>query len=144
MSNGEYIWLIIKDTRDTTKFCDFLWILYYSITYSKMRAISEWIVMLDNASIHCSKITMKTIEKIKFNWMYLPPYSPMLAPVELLFRAIKNKMRTILHQQEIWFNVPSDRIYIFDTTKNIDQEWVKSLWKQFAKNAKASILRIYN
>ena len=98
MSNGEFLWLIIEDTGNTKKFWDFLCILFYAITYVEMKTISEWIVTLDNASIHSSRTTIKTIEIFYFNWMLLPAYSPMLAPVELFFRAVKNRLRMNLQE----------------------------------------------
>ena len=143
MSNGDFIWLIINDTGNTKKFWDFLCILYYAINYDNMRNISECVIMLDNASIHCSKGSLKTVEAIGINWLFLPAYSPMLAPVELFFRAVKNKMRMNLSNNKICLNNPKDRIYIYDTIRYIDWEWIRSLWKQFVKNAKNAILRFY-
>ena len=60
--------------------------------------------MLDNTSIHCSKGSLKTVETIDINWLFLPAYLPMLAPVELFFRAVKNKMRMNLSNNRICFN----------------------------------------
>ena len=58
-----------------------------------MRPISEWIVTLDKASVHQAKKSIKAIKKLNINVIFLLPYSPMLAPVELFFGMIKNKIR---------------------------------------------------
>ena len=110
MSNGEFLWLIIEDTGNTKKFWDFLCILFFAIKYVEMKTILEWIVTLDNSSIHSSRTTIKTIEKINFNWMFLPAYSPLLAPLERFFRAVKNRLRMNLQENVIWLNKLSERM----------------------------------
>ena len=69
-----------------------------------MRKISEWVFMPDNASIHWSNSTIKLVKEIEIHCKFLPAYSPMLAPVELFFRMVKNKLIVNLINQEIWFN----------------------------------------
>ena len=64
-----------------------------------MSTISEWIVTLDNASIHQAKKSIKAIKKLNINVIFLPPYSPMLVPVELFFSMIKIKIRKQLHNK---------------------------------------------
>ena len=86
-----------------------------------MRNISECAIILDNASIHWLKNSLKTIEAIGINRLFLPAYSLMLAPVELTFRAVKNKMRMNLSKNRICLKMPKDRIYIYDTIRYIDQ-----------------------
>ena len=90
LSNGEFLWLIVDDTGNSDKFWDFIkWILNYAIDLSNMKSSSDWIITLDNASIHKSSKTVKSIKRMNLNLMFLPAYSPMLVPVELLFRMIK-------------------------------------------------------
>ena len=69
-----------------------------------MRPISEWIVTLDNVSIHQAKKSIKIIKKLNNNVIFLHPNSPMLAPAELFFRMIKIKIRKQLHNQNVWFS----------------------------------------
>ena len=107
------------------------------------KIISECVILLDNASIHWSKGSLKTVEAIGIYWLFLSAYSPMLVPVEIFCRAVKNKMRINLSKNRICLNNPKDRIYIYDTIRYIDQEWIRSLWKQFVKNAKNVILIFY-
>ena len=39
-----------------------------------MRNISECVIMLDDASTHCSKDSLKTVEAIGVNWLFLSAY----------------------------------------------------------------------
>ena len=87
---------------------------------------SDWIIVLDNASIHHSNFALKTTRNIGFNMMFLPAYSPSLASVELFFRMIKNEMRKSMHSKKIWFNKQEDRVEIYNAISN----WEKhGLWK---------------
>ena len=141
LSNGEFLWLIVEDTGNSDKFWYFLWILNYAIDSSNMKSSSDWIITLDNASIHKSSKTVKSIKRMNLNLMFLPAYSPMLAPVELFFRMIKNKLRTNIHYKQIWLNKQAERIEIFNAIKDWNKACIIKMWNQFVSNAKQSILR---
>ena len=69
-----------------------MFILKYAISNTNIKQESDWIIVLDNASIHHSSHALKTKNDIRFNMMFLLVYSPSLVPVELLFRMIKTEM----------------------------------------------------
>ena len=110
LSNGEFLSIILNDTGNAEKFSNFLLILRYAIWNTKMKQESDWVIVLDNASIHRSSLALKTTRDIRFNMMCLPTYSPSLAHVELFFRMIKNEMRKTIHAKEICFSKQEDRI----------------------------------
>ena len=122
ISNWEFLWLIIEDTGSSNLFWNFICILNYAINNLKMMESSECIIMLDNVSIHSSNQTLKRIEKININCEFLPGFSPSLAPVELFFRMIKNKLRKTLHTQGIKFNKQIDRIKIYSSIENLRRD----------------------
>ena len=142
LSNGEFILLIVNDTGTATKFWEFLFILKYAIEFLNMDSNNDLILVLDNASIHLSTESKSTLIKLNFNVMYLPAYSPMLAPVELFFRLVKNKIRAHLHDQNICFNETKDRLIIFNSIHNWNSQWIKNMWIEFVKHAKQWILRL--
>ena len=45
--------------------------------------------MFDNFSSHHSKIVIKTAELLNIKRVFLPPYSPDLNPIELIWKSIK-------------------------------------------------------
>ena len=48
-------------------------------------SIDKYAFILDNAPTHWALKTREYLESLKIRVMYLPPYSPTLAPIELLF-----------------------------------------------------------
>ena len=136
ISNGEFLCLIVENTGNSENLKFFLYILKYAIEFIMLRRLSEWVFMLDNASIHWSNSTIKLIKEIEIHCKFLPAYSSMLAPVELFFRMVKNKQRANLISQEIWFNNVQGRIEHFKSLQNWSKESIKMMWIQFIKNKK--------
>ena len=118
--------------------CMYLSICYYFV---KRRPISEWIVTLDNTSLHQAKRSIKTIKKLNINVIFLPPYSPMLAPVELFFRMVKIKTRKQFHNQNVWFNDLKGRLEIFHVLEEWKKSWINNMWIQFTQKSRHSINR---
>ena len=56
--------------------------------------IQNVILNMDNASIHTSDKTKKLLALFEYEVKFLPPYTPKLAPVELFFNIIKQKIRS--------------------------------------------------
>ena len=107
-----------------------------------MRPISEWIVTLDNASIHQAKKSIKAIKKLNINGIFLLPYLQMLSHGELLFfRMIKIKIRNQLHNQNVWLNDLKGKLEIFHALEEWKKSWIHNIWIQFIQNTKHFILR---
>ena len=83
------------------------------------------------------------MQKLCYNVMFLPAYSPELAPVELLFRFIKNKMRKLMKNKKISFNNQAERVIIFESIQDLNCKNIKDMWIQFVKNAKSIIAYFY-
>ena len=49
------------------------------------------VLSLDNAPTHCSETSINFLKNQGFNTIFLPAYSPQLAPVEVLFSILKQK-----------------------------------------------------
>ena len=143
MSNGDFLSLFLEDTGDSDKFWNFLHILKYAISHSMNISDTDLIIVLDNAKIHHSNITLNIVKLIGINIMFLPAYSLTLAPVELFFRMLKNEMRKVMHQKQIWFNKAKDRIEIYNAVTNWRYTWIRKMWIESITNAKQAILRFY-
>jgi transposase len=60
------------------------------------------IIILDNASIHKSKVVMAFLKRWEqIHLINLPPYSPEYNPVELMWKWIKPKIHGFCHQKNI-------------------------------------------
>ena len=90
-SNEEFLSLILDDTGDSDKFWKFLHILKYAISHSMNLSDTDLIIVFDNAKIHHSNITLNVVKLIGINIMFLPAYSPTLAPVEFSLGCLKMK-----------------------------------------------------
>ncbi len=81
------------------------------------------IVVMDNLSSHKRQRIRKLIEQAEAELLYLPPYSPDLNPIELVFSKIKQLLRTLAErtQKTLWGSMqsvldsvtPSDAINCF-------------------------------
>ena len=53
------------------------------------------IVVLDNLSVHQAAEVRRLIEQARCHLLFLPPYSPDFAPIELAFAKLKNHLRGV-------------------------------------------------
>ena len=53
------------------------------------------VVVMDNLSAHKNTETIALIEEVGAEAMFLPPYSPDLNPIELMWSKVKNRLRSI-------------------------------------------------
>lgn len=53
------------------------------------------VLVLDNCSVHTSKLVRETIEELGLNVIFLPPYSPDFNPIELMWAYVKNILRKL-------------------------------------------------
>lgn len=63
---------------------------------------SEHILLLDNSSVHKSKLVITTLDECGIKYLFLPPYSPDLNPIELLWTYVKSvlkKLKARTHQK---------------------------------------------
>ena len=77
--------------------------------------------MLDNAPIHQSKETQAIFRQISLPTLFLPPYSPTLAPVELFFRYLKSKIRSLKSKNKTVYGTKSGDNTIFNAWWEIYQ-----------------------
>jgi transposase len=52
-------------------------------------------LLLDNSSVHHSKLVIDTLIECEIKYLFLPPYSPDLNPIELLWTYIKSVLRKL-------------------------------------------------
>jgi hypothetical protein len=81
----------IEGAFNTTRFCEFLVSLF--IVLSRKQLASCWIV-LDNVRFHHCAVVEEVVIRNGHALIFLPPYSPMLNPIESLFGKWKGGVRT--------------------------------------------------
>jgi transposase len=55
----------------------------------------EDVLLLDNSSVHRSKLVLDTLEECGIKYLFLPPYSPDFNPIELLWAFMKAALRKL-------------------------------------------------
>jgi hypothetical protein len=97
-------------------------------------------ITLDNASIHLTKLIKKTATNFDFRIMYLPPYTPMLAPVEQVFEIIKSKIRASNRRETADFSKESGQRLILEAMNTLSGAMIQKVWMKFVKQAKLYIV----
>ena len=118
---------IAKQTTDPEWFCVFLSKLFAEI--KKCEGIDKAMVLLilDNAPWHQSKATFEYLNNERIRHLFLPQYSPDLAPVELFFGKLKG-LAKISQNKSINFFKDEGIDFIATQIKKITKERVRKIW----------------
>jgi len=79
---------------------------------------------LDNARIHHAKAVKVTAEELNIYFIYLPPYSPDLNPIEYGWKDLKRELSSILdfdemieRSERVALNIFGERKYSYSTDR---------------------------
>ena len=67
----------------------------YIRTFLKPMVSPEDVLLLDNSSVHTSKLVLDTLKECNIKYLCLPPYSPDFNPIELLWASMKSSLRKL-------------------------------------------------
>ena len=141
-SDGNWISTMSHKTTDSSGFWRFLVIMKAFLEMWTRHNIDNVIIAMDNASIHSSKKTNKGIVKLGLQVEMLPPYSPTLAPVEMVFGITKNIIAKDNSLKEWNFSQVSGRNTVIEAIKAINANSVRSIWSLFIKDAYMSMIKV--
>ena len=108
-----------------------------------MQSFKEWmsdndyfgykklIVTMDNCVIHRRKMSLAELGNMFNEIMYIPVYSPQLAPVEMWFSFIKHNLKTKIKFQVWNLNNKNRREWIFESMKSLASKLVRSYFTKF-------------
>ena len=91
-TNGNWIGILSSRTTMSDDFWRFLLIVQNFIKMCLYLKVEDVTISLDNAPIHLSSRTRRAAHIMGLRVMWLPPYSPSLAPVEWVFGLSKKKL----------------------------------------------------
>ena len=135
-SNGSSFTAAYSSTVDSSIF---LWFIKSLLEYYSKRIIRdccEVLLLMDNCPYQTSNSTIDQLKKWRINVLYLPPYWPELAPVELMFRSLKSKLKSIRERKCIKYWSQEGIELISSTIKRIRSNEILSYWSQFYKEVK--------
>ena len=93
-SDGNYLATPLTCTVDHSIFLEFLksleeWIGIHDFIHNR-----NVVIILDNWSTHRNMKWQQFMQRSDYTYMYIPQYSPILAPIELMFGKFKNVIKS--------------------------------------------------
>ncbi|CAD7768660.1 DDE superfamily endonuclease [Candidatus Methanoperedenaceae archaeon GB50] len=83
-------------------------------------------IVLDNARIHHAKTVKIRAEELDIHFIYLPPYSPDLNPIEFDWKDLKRELSSILDFNEMIKSCEGVALDLFDERKqSYSRYWVE-------------------
>ena len=95
--------------------------------------------ILDNSPVYLSKKVQNYLKEKSCKWVFLPQYTPELAPVELFFGEAKKLVSQTKTKKMINLETSRGREFLEDKIGSIDQIAVLKLWRHFFGQIKDSI-----
>ena len=132
-SNGWWFLLISNSTTNSMMFEYYLnklncWILAnYSFGYTK------FLLTLDNWSYHKGKCITELVNRFNWNVIFLPVYSPSLAPIELAFGLLKKFISNKLRGKRLNLQAKGANQTELNEMKELTWSKICSLFKHFTK-----------
>ena len=142
-SDGQFLCMIVHTNVSSQIFQHYLSILKYALKARRDIESKNVLICLDNASTHTASNTIWRIKELELNVMFLPPYSPSLAPVELFFKKIKTQFRNYNWNKTINFNKPHGYLELWKIILNLEGYSVKSTCTEVIKYVKQLIFKLY-
>ena len=100
-------------------------------------------IVVDNASIHASKLTKLINKNMVVRLRFMPPYWLEVAPVEQIFKVLKAKIRAANVTREINFGSISGMKTIVKGLTELSEEAWRRAWMNVWEKLKLTILQPY-
>ena len=135
-SNGFSLSALVKGTNNSEIFLKFLERMIKELQVNWDIWIHRWMILLDNWSIHKSKLITDYLKKWKAKVYFIIPYSPELAPIEMFFSKVKSQFYKDCKQPNM--NLKSEKVLwlIKDVINSLDCDFIKGYWRHFISEIK--------
>ena len=88
---------------------------------------NQILMILDNFSAHKTENVAITAEILDIELIFLPPYSPQLNPIEIIWKSIKKVVsRTFMKDQEMMVYTVKANFIKFSRSKSFCRNWVET------------------
>ena len=104
--------------------------------------LSNWLLIMDNASIHRSSKMKEFIEEKKLSVAYIPAYSPELAPVERYFSMLKRLVTKQSSGLQVNWKSEKSRCLLKQSMHQITPKKIQNFWLTLTYEMKESIAKI--
>ena len=127
-SSGSSYSAVLKGKTDSKMYVNFLEKLLNEIEEKEKISRDRLMIIMDNAPIHQAKLVLNYLDNKKINCIFLPQYTPELAPVEIYFGWLKRQVKTNVNDL---LKLDSE-----EGLKAIIPARVRKLWKHFYRKIK--------
>ena len=127
-TNGNWISFIVNNTIDWQKFMTYLDHLYKWLKANKNFGFKNIAIILDNWSIHKTQKVKIKLNKMFSKTIYLPPYSPQFAPIEMFFGIFKRNLRSKFNSNHVKLKSKDSLSLIIQSLKTIKSSTIKKLF----------------
>ena len=134
--------MLTNDTLNTDRFVVFLQNLNAWLDENNKFWFKNIMILLDNLASHRTNKVINFCKKWNFRQCYIPPYSPNLAPVELVFSVLKRKLVSKEKQKSINLCNYEGYNLAVKSMKEIDTTIIKNCYSYFYEELKKSISKI--
>ena len=94
---------------------------------------------MDNSPIHCSANVRRYMKESEYSCIYLPQYTPELAPVELFFGRVKQIISTKRTDTVIDLDNESGKQILAEVVSSIGRVSIIKIWNHFISILKQTI-----
>ena len=133
LNNGSWFWSIIESTINTNIFTSFINCLKVWIDKNEGFGKSNILLLLDNCPLHRSKIALNSLNGSGIHVIFLPAYSPQLAPIELIFGIIKRRFLDNSKGSNIKLGDANSHNLLWRTLNTLSKRNIRSCFKWFLK-----------
>ena len=127
-SNGAWMAYMTNQSIDGNKFSTFLSNLSKWIKNSKNFGYDNVIIILDNSSVHKTKEVKSRFSKMKAKVLYLAPYSPQFAPIEMYFGLLKRYLWRISENKNKRISIKESTSIIIKAMKEIKADVIVKMF----------------
>ena len=142
-SDGTSFTAMYRWTVNGKVFIKFLESLFQYIHKKGKEILSNSLIIMDNCPYQKSESVKELMKNWNANWIYFPPYSPELAPIELLFRSLKAKIRVCSGEEEVYFSSQHEVDPICKVLRQVKPKEIVNYWIQIFIQVKSIIRFIY-
>ena len=139
LSNGAWYSMLTNSTINSKLFGHFINKMNAWITDNQNFNFRKIVMILDNWSYHRSAKVLKKLQNMGVGIMYLPAYSPWLAPVELTFSYIKHLLKKQNRGWTLDLSITWGRDEIFKALKALSSSKIRGCFRNFMKEIKTQL-----
>ena len=138
-SNGCWFAMLWNTNTNSQVFLHYISKINEWLNCNKLFGYDNIYMILDNCSYHKSSETIKQLWNSEMKIVFLPPYSPSLAPIELIFGWIKRKLCKNLIGTKLSLDSKEASNAIFNVIKEIDKRLVINIFGRFYRELKINL-----